>query len=342
MKVTVQARRGQRAGHRVWLAARQQLHVGSTEWADFVIPDDAALAQVQFVLDCGTRGCVVRNLDAMSPLYVNGQEAVEHTLLDGDIIRAGNTEFLVSVHLGDDAVAKPSDVSSETARRAAKVRPYSCMQFSTGIVRYLGHCSLQSGADLARELNGEFACYLIVNLNAALPETAALLEGECDFRDVCLVPDDLVDTKLRLIGADSPVDRFEILQQNWGRDAVLCLFSSRERGAFLEGMKASSFLLSRPSQLGERLRSGASRLIDNCFRSVSAILMEHSDDEWGLFISTGVQSVAQRFGLPSRVAGPTFDRVPNEENTSPEEPASPLLNSTLLLNTGPAGGAEST
>ncbi|HEX5483656.1 MAG TPA: FHA domain-containing protein [Terriglobia bacterium] len=73
----------------------QTVSVGRTEKADFPLPQDTFLSRVHFALECGVAGCRVVDRQSANGTYLNGQKVSEAEVKDGDIIRAGQTEFLL-------------------------------------------------------------------------------------------------------------------------------------------------------------------------------------------------------------------------------------------------------
>ncbi len=104
MQLTLQITAGPHAGRKVLLRSGQVARIGRTEWADFSFPQDAALADVHFAVQCQLHGAKIRKLAADKPLAVNAQEVTEAELHPGDTISAGNSKFIVAF----DGQAAPS------------------------------------------------------------------------------------------------------------------------------------------------------------------------------------------------------------------------------------------
>lgn len=100
LEVLSGAERGQRIRLRDGLIAR----FGQTEWADFSFPNDQAMSEFHFLLDCRSQQCVLHSMQASST-FVNSQPVQQQVLLSGDRILAGGTEFLVSIQ----GVPQPED-----------------------------------------------------------------------------------------------------------------------------------------------------------------------------------------------------------------------------------------
>lgn len=73
------------------------LRVGRTSWADLSIPDDGAMADVHFSVECGPSRCILRSLTAEAPTLLDGEEVTEAHVKDGARITAGGTDFTVAL-----------------------------------------------------------------------------------------------------------------------------------------------------------------------------------------------------------------------------------------------------
>lgn len=88
---------GPSAGHIVRLATGQTARFGKTEWADFSFPQDTLMSEVHFVVECGHRQCVIRDLASETGTFVRGARITEVTLRTGDNIIAGQTTFCANI-----------------------------------------------------------------------------------------------------------------------------------------------------------------------------------------------------------------------------------------------------
>ncbi len=127
MRVVLEAVDGPHRGQRILLRAGQTVRVGRTEWADVALPDDGHLSGVHFAVECGTNGCVVRDLQSTNGTTVNGKQVTEAALADGDAIHAGQTLFRVAIEAAAEdlttdeppAISSVADVSATVGRASA-------------------------------------------------------------------------------------------------------------------------------------------------------------------------------------------------------------------------------
>jgi len=94
--VLLEVTAGPDAGLAFRLRQGQIADVGRTEWADFCIPGDAALADSHFTLHCEANGCRIVANEHVSDVLVNGEPVPDRMLRMGDRITAGETTFSVS------------------------------------------------------------------------------------------------------------------------------------------------------------------------------------------------------------------------------------------------------
>ncbi|HEX4000408.1 MAG TPA: FHA domain-containing protein [Pirellulales bacterium] len=88
---------GPAVGRRTFLRVGQVLRIGRTEWADFNVPQDAAMAPIHFSVEYDTHICRLRDLQSGAQTLVNGKPVGEMVLNHGDRITAGATTFQVHI-----------------------------------------------------------------------------------------------------------------------------------------------------------------------------------------------------------------------------------------------------
>lgn len=101
-------------GTRWRLRDGQAAKIGRTEWADFCVPGDTALAEIHFVLECDVNSCRLRDLSGAG-VQINGQASVDAVLRNGDRIAAGRTTFAVQIENGGDSAAAPDKTTAAVA-----------------------------------------------------------------------------------------------------------------------------------------------------------------------------------------------------------------------------------
>jgi pSer/pThr/pTyr-binding forkhead associated (FHA) protein len=97
MGISLNILTGPSAGRIVRLATGTTARFGKTEWADFSFPHDALMSEVHFIIECGHRKCVIRDLASESGTFVQGTRITEVTLRTGDNIVAGQTTFCANI-----------------------------------------------------------------------------------------------------------------------------------------------------------------------------------------------------------------------------------------------------
>ncbi|MEZ6130492.1 MAG: hypothetical protein R3C59_17540 [Planctomycetaceae bacterium] len=96
MNLVLQITRGPRRGTRRVLQAGQRAVIGAANWSDFPC-HDSAMDDTQFLVKCLRSAGWVQNLSGSVKLMVNGVVVQKKRLGQGDIVTAGNCDFLASI-----------------------------------------------------------------------------------------------------------------------------------------------------------------------------------------------------------------------------------------------------
>lgn len=118
MAVILQVTEGPAVGRRTFLRLGQVMRIGRTEWADFNVPQDAAMAPIHFSVEYDTHVCRLRDLQSGAETLVNGKPVGEAVLNHGDKITAGATTFHVHIE-GAAPVAPAAAVAAASVVAAA-------------------------------------------------------------------------------------------------------------------------------------------------------------------------------------------------------------------------------
>lgn len=97
MRMNVAIQTGELRGKTIVVEEGQTVSIGRTEKADFPLPQDTFLSRVHFALECGAGGCRVVDRKSANGTYLNGQKVSAAEVKDGDVILAGQTEFLLRI-----------------------------------------------------------------------------------------------------------------------------------------------------------------------------------------------------------------------------------------------------
>lgn len=119
MAVILHVTEGPAVGRRTFLRVGQVMRIGRTEWADFNVPQDGAMAPIHFSVEYDTQICRLRDLQSGSTTLVNGKPVGEAVLNHGDHITAGATTFRVHI----EGAAPPAAAKVAPAAGAAAAPP---------------------------------------------------------------------------------------------------------------------------------------------------------------------------------------------------------------------------
>jgi predicted component of type VI protein secretion system len=117
MAVILQVTEGPAVGRRTFLRIGQIMRIGRTEWADFNVPQDAAMAPIHFSVEYDTHVCRLRDLQSGAGTLVNGKPVGEAVLNHGDHISAGATTFRVHIEGAVPVAAAATAAIAVAARK---------------------------------------------------------------------------------------------------------------------------------------------------------------------------------------------------------------------------------
>ena len=322
MRVVLQAESGRRAGHRIWLGANQRVFVGGTEWAEFSVPGDPQLADVQFVVESDYQTCHIRNLFAGKSLTVNGQEVQERTLVNGDIVTAGSTRFRVGIHESAEAERKQAAIGGESFRPTGIEVPYQTERCESGLVRFYGRDESQTPTDVALYLSQQNSFYLIVHVTKAGMELPADFKRVVDLGARGEVEADQVNAcSMLMISPTDPIDRFRLLEEGWNRDSVLGVFTTRERPGVIKTLIRANLWMYPAHTIRDQLAGGAPEYIHELFRGIKAVLVpSNAPGGWEVFANNETDPLWMQLGFPnapeSQRAAPTNAAPPPKSSAA--------------------------
>jgi hypothetical protein len=300
----LQAESGRRAGHRIWLGANQRVFVGGTEWAEFAVPGDPQLADVQFVVESDFLHCRIRNLFADQALLVNGKEIEERTLVNGDIVTAGTTRFSVGIQESPEAERRRATIHGDSPRPSLPDLQYRAERCESGLLRFYAADQALAPNEVALLLAQQHGFYLIVHMQKAGLELPARLNrvvdlgarGEVDASQ--LNPSSLV-----MLSPSDPIDRFQLLEQGWNRDAIVGVFSTRERPAVIQSLLRAPLWAYPAHIIRDQLLAASGTHIQELFKGIKAILVESpSQGGWEVFASPRIDPLWMQLGFPNSPA----------------------------------------
>lgn len=304
MRVVLQAETGRRAGHRIWLGANQRVFVGGTEWAEFAVPGDPQLADVQFVVESDYEHCHIRNVHPEQALFVNGIKTQSRTLVNGDIVTAGSTRFCVGIQESPEIELRQEAISANSLRPGAPEMQYRFERCESGLLRFFGDDASQPPSEIARLLTQLYNFYLVAHMQKAaleLPRHLARVvdlsvRGEVDVSQ--LNPDSLV-----MLSPSDSVERFQLLDMGWNRDAIIGIFATGERPAVIKSLLRSTLWVYPAHIIRDQLTAGTGTFLHDLFKGIKAILIEApSSGGWEVFANPEVDPLWMQLGFPNAPA----------------------------------------
>ncbi|MGE5194328.1 MAG: FHA domain-containing protein [Deltaproteobacteria bacterium] len=295
MRVVLRVDSGPALGRRIALTAGQKVQVGRTEWAEFALPVDPSLSPVHFALQTDYSACYIEDLGSTGGTFLGEIPLTERTVLrDGDEIVAGATRFVVAI---EDGLAREtlSPVRAAPARRARRVdgipssepprRPCfhcSVRTCGTGLSRYRGSADEISPADVAGRLVRWQPLHFVIDFGrAGVPPPGEPASPEALFD--WLAPA-AAATLPAVMSAEGLPDWTALVEEGWGSDAVICLFSRLEKAALAEQLRRFLRAPARPDdpQAG---------ILGLCWPSVLSAILEHYEADFVRSMLAGVPAV---------------------------------------------------
>lgn len=280
MRLILRVIEGPYVGRDIYLNAGRTREIGRGDWSDFTRGIDRRMSRIHFIVNLNASHCILQDMNSRNGTFVNGdpiESGGEIELREGDEIEAGHSVF--TVHLEEEGAAG-LDTAPET------------------LFRQLDHEFIAEELTRSRMV-GEFHkddCYSKLSLFQGSSEEVApatLIQGLsrwyqfmliADFNRLGGVPDELAKSPFlmdslapEVANAVSPriIDPSEctawsaLVDEAWGQDALITVFSNREPENFQEHLRRS--LSSSPG------RHGAG-VVGYCWPSVLGQLLENSDD----------------------------------------------------------------
>jgi hypothetical protein len=340
MRIILEVVSGPSSGARSVLVSGQQLRVGRTEWADFPVPNDRHMSGVHFALSTDEQGCYVEDLGSSNGTLVAGRQIdAKVAVHDGDEIQAGATRFVVHVEgtphkppadfpstailrQRPASTAAPASAPAPAARRPEVV--YTAETCDSGLWLYRGKVEEIEPAELAALLTKTYPLYLIVDFNklgASPPEDLGSPEYLFDWLD----PTAAEAASPWVFGHKETAGWPALVDEGWGADAVVCLFSTQNQPALLEHLRRTVRVKSGrngqgdailgycwPSVMGPLLAHSNTESVEKLLEGIDAVLVELPDlpETWQLYGGEALSGVLNRLGFveksreyPARVVG---------------------------------------
>jgi pSer/pThr/pTyr-binding forkhead associated (FHA) protein len=338
MRVILEVMSGPTSGRKSVLGAFQTVQVGRTERADFSVPHDGRISSVHFTLETDANACYLRDLGSRNGTLLNGQPLTDRaTLRQDDEITAGDTAFRVHIESesaalrqgGDRPVAaSDSEAVSLGARSSPAVaamppvavepRPakrgkvsYIFETCESGLISCKGAVAEIRPTDLANLLGLKVPLHLIVDprkIEAKPPELLA----RADYLFNWIPPEAAALASPIVVSAAEYADWPALVEQGWGNDAVVGLFSRYDKPGLLEHLR--NCLRAKPKQadlsagivgycwpgvMSMLLAHGMHNFVQNFFTGIDAVLIELPDlpEIWQFYGPSGAVKMIDELGF---------------------------------------------
>lgn len=288
MRIVLEVSSGASAGRKALLGAGQVLQVGRTEWADLSVPQDGHMSGKHFALQTDEVACYLTDLGSSNGTLLNGLPVADRAVLrNGDQIQAGKTVFLVRTE--GDAPEKAQAAAAAAGPLPAPLSPGAAKVFYTvetcdsGLTLCRGSVDDVPPAQLAALAGRKIPPFLIVDLKrleAELPD--GIQPAEHVLFD-WMEPSAAAQVSPLVFSAQELPDWPALIEQGWGGDAVICLFSGQQKPELLAHLRRC---IRQPGQA-----DSSSGIVGYCWPSVMAPLLSHSTPESVERILTGIEAV---------------------------------------------------
>jgi hypothetical protein len=248
---TIEIVAGPAAGRTIRCPRDQETTVGRTGAAAIAIGDDFFLSRIHFSIqfDAERDAWRLRDLESRHGTLVSGERITEVLLSEGDRFSAGKSEFVVR-SLGGEA----QDEGAETAvalaaaalfaataasnRRPGAVPEYRRVKCASGLASLVGTNPDPKPASIAWLLAQQVPLYLLADFSKRSQPPPAQL-NPVDFLFNWMDAEVLPHCSPVLLGPDDPIDPYEVIDEFWGRDSVLCLFSTLDKPDLMLQLRAA-------------------------------------------------------------------------------------------------------
>ncbi len=300
MRVVLEVVSGPAAGQKAALGPGQELRVGRTEWADFAVPGDGHMSAEHFAVWTDNVACYVKDLGSSNGTRLNGEPIDQPAVVrNGDQIDAGQTRFVIRTE--GDAPDRAEVPASEPAVRAVAASAsgevvaggpsgeasYTVEQCDSGLTLCRGNVDQIGPAELAGLLSQVHPLFLIADFNnLGMPKPEDLQQP--DYLFDWLSPDVAETVSPVVLSQDDTAAWPTLVEEGWGNDAVVCLFSDRQKPALLEHLR-------RSTRVKKKREDPGGGMLGYCWPSVLALLLAHNRPEFVRRLLSGIEAVLVEF-----------------------------------------------
>jgi hypothetical protein len=326
MRVVVEITSGPTTGRKIVLGARQILQVGRTEWADFALPHDQRMSSVHFQLETDDAACYVQDLGSSNGTFLGGARLNGRSRLHNqDELLAGDTKFIIRIE--GDLAAEAAMRSAMSPRmedspptmifdsRPAPLGPvsigFTAEKCDSGLTLCRGSIDEIAPAELAVRICRLLPVYLIVDMKHLENPPKDELTAPAYLFD-WLDPVAAAVVSPVILSQEDLLTWPKLLEQGWGNDAVICLFSKQEKSILIEHLRRACHAKMNspdpnaailgycwPSVLSSLLSHHTPSFVQQLLTGIDAVLVETPDlpETWQLFGTGQILELLDQLGF---------------------------------------------
>ena len=114
-----------------------------------------------------------------------------------------------------------------------------------------------------------------------------------------------------MLSPTDEVERFQLLERCWGRDAIVGIFSTCERPAIIQSLLRSTLWVYPAHIIRDQLAGATGTFLHDLFRGIKAILIESPvPGGWEVFAHSQVDPLWMQLGFPNAPAARALPSLP--------------------------------
>lgn len=310
MNLILRMMRGPQAGSRRILQTGQRALVGATQWCDFPA-DDNSLGDPHFLIKCDQTACWVENVTDDAQLRVNGVFVDHKRLADGDVVTAGECDFMASIR-GRAITAQRLDVPLVGTHQFTEQFRRSVVSFEdqvsdNGFARStMGPAQWSEATWMSNSGTGTPSMELLEKASRFRPaglilESSAMAEfmkpgstlTDADFIRLSAVKD---RKPLVLLEGQSVSDIHSLLQRSWSSGQIMFYVPRDETANHRKKFHKSILWINKSiRKISTLLIDGPDVRRESVFRYLDTIILPRADG-WLLLSRPGDQTADISFG----------------------------------------------